>query len=158
MSGNSYKHPLKWANMPKPLGDIGMPWLKVQRGTWDECWPWLGTLNSDGYGVFRVKGRQYRAHRVAYMDATGNDPGTGYVVDHTCRNRACCNPRHMELVTLGENVHRSVHMLAATCVRGHERTEANVRIDKLGRRRGCIPCEREDRKARTARDKELRKL
>ena len=158
MSGNSYKHPLKWAKMPKPLGDIDMPWLKVHRGTWDACWPWLGTLNSDGYGVFRVKGRQYRAHRVAYMDATGNDPGTGYVVDHTCRNRACCNPRHMELVTLGENVHRSVHTLAATCVRGHERTEANVRIDKLGRRRGCIPCEREDRKARTARDKELRKL
>lgn len=53
MSGDSYKHPLKWAKMPKPLGDIDMPWLKVHRGTWDACWPWLGTLNSDGYGVFK---------------------------------------------------------------------------------------------------------
>lgn len=57
MSGNSYKHPLKWAKMPKPLGDIDMPWLKVHRGTLDACWPWLGTLNSDGYGV------RPRAHR-----------------------------------------------------------------------------------------------
>lgn len=153
MPGNSYKHPVKWGKMPKPLGDVAMPWVKVARGTQDVCWPWLGTLNGDGYGVFTVKGRQYRAHRVAYMDAIGVDPGPGLVVDHTCRNRACCNPHHMELVTLGENVHRSVHTLAVTCVRGHERTEDNIRRDAKGRRRGCLTCEREDRKARYARDK-----
>jgi hypothetical protein len=143
MSGNSYRHPLKWDKMPKPLGDVDMPWLKVQRCTWDECWPWLGTLNADGYGVFTVKGRQYRAHRVAYKDATGVDPGPDLVVDHTCRNRACCNPRHMELVTLGENVHRSVHTLKALCVNGHVRDGDNLLRDAQGRRRGCRECERE---------------
>ena len=149
-----------WAKAGLPI-DVAMPWNKVDRSTWADCWPWLGTLNSDGYGVFSRrlpdgKPRQYRAHRVAYVDATGHDPGPTGVIDHTCRNRACCNPRHMEVVSLAENARRSVHTLKAVCVRGHERTTDNVRVDKFGRRRGCLECEREDRKARYVRDKAAR--
>lgn len=143
---------MKWAKAPKPI-DVPMPWDKVdQSGGPAECWPWLGTVNASGYGVFTVKGRQYRAHRVAWADAHG-DPGSGLVMDHLCRNRTCCNPAHMEPVTLGENVHRSVHQLAATCLRGHPREGDNVIRDGLGRRRGCRQCSKEDRKARYAREK-----
>ena len=153
---------LKWAKAPLPI-DIPMPWDKVARTyvPWGACWLWTGTINSGGYGVFsrRVDGkpRQYRAHRVAYADEYG-DPGPGLVIDHLCRVRACCNPHHMEAVTLGENVHRSVHTLSATCARGHERTEDNIRRDAKGRRRGCRTCEREARKARHVRDKSARNL
>lgn len=137
---------LKWAKTPLPI-DVAMPWERVDTSAGPEdCWPWLSTLNSGGYGVFgkRVNGRprQYRAHRVAYAAVHG-DPGPLLVLDHLCRVRHCCNPAHMEPVTLGENVHRSVHTLKALCVNGHVRDGDNLLRDEQGRRRGCRECARE---------------
>jgi hypothetical protein len=71
-------------------------WSKVDRsaGT-DGCWPWTGGVTADGYGrASRGKGRQGQAHRVAHECEYGPSPPSVLIVP-TCRNRLCCNPRHL---------------------------------------------------------------
>ena len=57
----------------------------------------------DGYGVTSIKGKLVRAHRVSYQEHVGPIP-MGSVVHHTCANRACINPKHLQLLSSTENV------------------------------------------------------
>lgn len=73
------------------------------------CWTWTASLGTEGYGKFKLilDGVQKctGAHRAAWLVIKGPIP-VGLVIDHLCRNRACVNPEHMELVTSGENTRR----------------------------------------------------
>ena len=94
------------------------------------CWIFTGHKNGRGYGVIWDRGAA-SAHRVAWRELVGPIPD-GLVIDHLCRNRACINPDHMELVTNEENVRRgmrgemSQQSWAAHCKRGHEMAGDNV--------------------------------
>ena len=106
-------------------------WGKVAKT--DECWNWTAATTY-GYGVMGFhesgKHRTVRAHRVSYELLIGPIP-EDLVIDHLCRNRACVNPDHMELVTIGTNVLRgegltAKYAQATHCDNGHEYTEANT--------------------------------
>lgn len=84
-----------------------------------DCWVWQGTLSDKGYGRVRLGGRVRATHRVIYEWLVGPIP-EGLSIDHLCFNKACCNPAHLEAVTIGENVRR-YHRARATCSRGHAR-------------------------------------
>jgi hypothetical protein len=79
-------------------------WSKVKVGAPDECWPWTGEKNTrGGYGVVRYDGRKSTgAHRVAFMLATGEDPGDLDVL-HSCDNPPCCNPGDLRAGTAADN-------------------------------------------------------
>lgn len=89
------------------------------------CWNWLGHIGDTGYGrVYQPATRRTgHAHRVAYETFVGPIPA-GMQLDHLCRNRACCNPAHLEPVTAFINVRRgqSPAMQARRrthCAKGH---------------------------------------
>lgn len=67
-------------------------WSKVAIGADDECWPFLGSCNEDGYGNFRFEGRILKAHRVAWF-LTHNVWPTNHVL-HRCDHPGCQNPQH----------------------------------------------------------------
>ena len=103
------------------------------------CWIWNGSLYPSGYGQFFIKtGKTGPAHLWAYEHFIGKKPA-GLDLDHLCRNRACCNPNHLEPVTRSENALRGIgpglvreRMKSVThCPKGHPYSPENTRFSKL---------------------------
>jgi len=73
------------------------------------CWVWIRAITMHGYGNIGWRwpgGRTtMSSHRFFYTKIVGKVPG-GLDLDHLCRNRACCNPAHIEPVTTAENLRR----------------------------------------------------
>lgn len=76
----------------------------------DGCWEWLGTRCAKGYGVFSLRSRQWKAHRLLFLLEHGRLPGQD--LDHLCSNRGCVNPQHLEEVDIVTNVMRGDSPLA----------------------------------------------
>ena len=84
-------------------------WTKVDRsGGPDACWPWMGHRTRQGYGQVKILGKSTPAHRVAWELTNGPIPlgdhfGTTCAC-HRCDNPPCCNPAHLFLGTMADNV------------------------------------------------------
>lgn len=94
-----------------------------------------------GYTVFSIGQERYYAHRIAWVIAHREDIPEGVVVDHLCRNHACVNVAHLELVTPRINFLRGVHpsaqlFLAQNCASGHDLSAPGSRL-RDGRCREC---------------------
>lgn len=126
-------------------------WAKVEKS--DSCWVWNGAVSKNGYGNFITaynRGRTSLPHRLS-LEFAGVEINEGMVVDHTCRNRRCVNPSHLEPVSQKENVlreraangesrvFRNQNSGKEFCVHGHSdwRIEPN--------RRTCMTCKRNRR-------------
>ena len=55
-------------------------------------------------------GRNVQLHRYVYEQLVGAIP-SGLVLDHLCIQRNCCNPFHLEPVTIKENTLRGKAVL-----------------------------------------------
>lgn len=146
-----------------PLAD--RLWPKVDAA--GDCWQWTAATHK-GYGVIRPDAtdgrRQCQAHRVVWELLVGPIPD-GLQLDHLCRNRACVNPDHLDVVTAQTNLVRGfgptgLNARKITCDNGHDLTDpANLtgRAGTAGRGRECLACAR-DLSAQTAAERRARYL
>lgn len=68
----------------------------------DECWEWVASRSSTGYGLFKISGYPYSSHRVAWWLEHG-DFDDSMLVLHKCDNRACVRVSHMFLGSVADN-------------------------------------------------------
>lgn len=115
------------------------------------CWIWTAYTTKGGYGQLTWRGKPTRTHRVIYAWIIAPIPfgppsqnGKLPEVDHLCRNRACCNPLHLDLVSRPENARRSPLTTAGRthCKYGHEFTPENTYTTGPKRnQRACKQCQ-----------------
>jgi len=79
-----------------------------------KCWPYPGAQRPNGYRNANYQGKPTTGHRAVWL-ATGRTIPAGFDLDHLCRNRACCNPAHIEPVTRSENLRRGVCARLCQC-------------------------------------------
>ena len=127
------------------------------------CWEWQGPKTRSGYGHTSWHNKTVSTHRLMYMLLVG-EIEDGNEVHHTCSNRLCINPEHLQsiapqrhreipklnrrsdAVLSGLEIARAVKAENAKqrthCRRGHPRTEENVRMYQG--RRYCKACHAEN--------------
>jgi hypothetical protein len=77
---------------------------KYERGTATECWPWHRPVTAqtsfswvEGVGTPQRKNYALNLRRTA-LHYAGVEVPAGAAVWQTCRNLACCNPDHMQVL------------------------------------------------------------
>jgi predicted XRE-type DNA-binding protein len=106
-------------------------WSKVdQSGGKDGCWDWMASHLPQGYGVLGVNGKSLRSNRVAWELTYGDIPA-GLCVCHHCDNPACCNPKHLFLGTMGDNMKDKIRKGRQT--KGEELPQSKLTLDQVQR-------------------------
>lgn len=136
-------------------------WEHVDQRESTECWPWLLSIASHGYGqigwqIEPNKSTKTTAHRVAWMAANGaTEIPAGMTVDHICHNRPCCNPAHLRLLSHVENSRDNGYAGKTHCPRGHHYDETNTYYHRTptGLGRTCRACGAERARRKRASEK-----
>lgn len=111
----------------------------------DACWPWKLSIGSHGYGQVGWhdgdRTRVVTAHRAAWSAANDRPIPDGLTVDHICRNRPCCNPAHLRLLTNTQNASDNGFRRRTHCPQGHPYDAFNTYFNTEGHR-SCRECNR----------------
>ena len=105
------------------------------------CHIFLGSKSKKGYGQICLNHRMMPTHRYIWERDVGPIP-SGMMIDHQCRNRACCNVDHLRVVTPKINASENVVRQTIThCPQGHPYDKDNTGYKKSGTL-VCKECDR----------------
>lgn len=83
-------------------------YARIDKRGVDECWPWTGNKDRDGYGEIRPRngGRRssLKVSHVVLLLERGEVVPPGMEVLHACDNPPCSNARHLRIGTHAENM------------------------------------------------------
>lgn len=85
-------------------------WKQVKITSENECWEWQGFIlkNKRGeytFGQVSYRNKSYPSHRLAYILSFG-EIDNKYSVRQICKNKKCCNPKHLELFDPANDIKR----------------------------------------------------
>jgi len=116
-------------------------WSKVDKKSDNECWLWLGTINTHGLPYGRMasqywkKGKILKAATVSWVVHYGEIPEHysyhGICVLHKCDNPVCVNPKHLFLGTHADNMNDMVKKGRSACVTGIKNPSAKLNDKKV---------------------------
>jgi DNA-binding MarR family transcriptional regulator len=104
-------------------------WSRVKRGSENECWPWIGTRNPKGYGLFWNGSTTTTSQRVAFAIANGSMPDA--LICHTCDNPCCCNPVHLFAGSDSDNQRDSVAKGRRAHIFGENNNRVILTVDQV---------------------------
>lgn len=108
------------------------------------CWLWQGATTG-GYGRIYWERKHHSTHRLVYELLVGPIEHTIDHVKERCSHKHCCNPEHLEDVTLGENIRRgpqgALQAAKTHCPQGHHYSPENTYRNPQGSRE-CRECGR----------------
>lgn len=96
------------------------------------CWNWIRGKNTLGYGITKVRGQRYLAHRLAYISSFGPIP-EGMLVCHKCDNPSCCNPEHLFLGNNAANMADMKKKGRGRSVKGEDNHRAKMTVEGVER-------------------------
>ena len=106
----------------------------VAKGGPDECWLWTAKSKSRGYGQVQFRKQRLFAHHVAldlaYPEQSLRRRTEKLTVSHRCHVSLCCNPSHLELMTLEENVRQN---RGRSSMSGERNTQTKLSADVAAR-------------------------
>lgn len=108
------------------------------------CWEWTGGIAGFGYAQIRIKCKLIRINRFMYEYYYG-DLNPLMDIHHTCENRKCFNPIHLEQVTplqhsiITEKSITTINRNKEKCIHDHLFSGDNLIIRKNGNRE-CRTC------------------
>ena len=101
-------------------------WAKIAIGAPSECWEWIGTKDTHGYGQIRWHGKMCLSHRLA-LAFTDGDWESRLLVRHVCDNPPCCNPAHLCRGTYRDNTRDAIERgLFRTMPKGGDHPSAKL--------------------------------
>ena len=80
-------------------------WSAIDQRGPNDCWPWKRgphVKQKSRYGRINLQGREWRAHRLAFLLAYNTLPFDALIC-HRCDNPPCCNPAHLFIGTTKDN-------------------------------------------------------
>ncbi len=99
--------------------------MRYERRGDDECWPWMATRSSKGYGMISISAtKRAYASRLALERKLGEPLGQRWAL-HSCDNPPCVNPAHLRAGDIRDNNRdKAERGRGRTCYQKGERNKA----------------------------------
>lgn len=104
---------------------VGVKYTENGKIDYSVCWSWEGCTDKDNYGIFRLNGKNIRAHRFSYYCTFGKFD-LNLCVLHRCDNPNCCNPYHLFIGDENDNVQDKIMKNRSNSPSGTEHWDCRV--------------------------------